>query len=948
MQANRITLLVGFIVSMLFPALSQAQQANQISLAGTWELRLDPQDTGLKAHWWNGKFNDQVRLPGSLTENDKGNKVTLETPWTGDIFDSTYFKSDAFKKYRTGDIKIPFWLKPNKYYAGVAWYRRTIDIPENWSKKRIILHLERCHWETSVFINGQFSGSQNSLVAPHDYEVGTYLKPGKNVITIRVDNRTKLHIGPNSHSIADHTQTNWNGLVGDLSLQMSEPTHISQVKIYPKLSSQSIDVIVALTQKRHQSFTGKLIVKVKPIKGSATALPVFSKEVSFSSEKTEITANYAIANALLWDEFNPNLYELEVQLQDQGGKTIHQRTDTFGMREVGTQGTHITINGKPVFLRGDVECATFPLTGYPPTTPAYWEKIMKTAQSYGLNHLRFHSWCPPEVAFEVADRLGMYLYVESPLWANQGSAVGTDGLIDDFIYRESERILDTYGNHPSFCLMSYGNEPGGPNQNDFLGRWIDYFKAKDTRRIYTSGAGWPALAENQFHILPEARIQRWGEGLKSIINSHAPKTSYDWREITAFSKVPYVSHEIGQWCVFPNFSEIPKYTGVVKPTNFEIFQESLKEHGMAHQADDFLKASGRLQTLCYKADIEAALRTPGFGGFQLLGLHDFPGQGTALVGALDVFWESKGYTTPEEYRTFCNPTVLLSRMDKMVYVNSDRFNAELEIAHFGAKELRNQTVVWKIVNQAGKTIRTGSLQKETITFANCQPIGNISFDLAGIKKAEQLQLIVSLKGTAIQNHWDFWVYPDQPVAESGKVLITHELNADVLTELENGASVLWLPYGKIRNGKGAEVAIGFSTVFWNTSWTNNQPPHTLGILCDPKHPLFAQFPTQYHSNYQWWDLVSKSQTIRLDGLGQSIKPLVQPIDTWFENRKLSLAFEGRIGKGKLMVCSVDLESDLGNRPAARQFRHSLLSYLNSAKFNPTQVLQTSDLQALVN
>ena len=110
--------------------------------------------------------------------------------------------------------------------------------------------------------------------------------------------------------------------------------------------------------------------------------------------------------------------------------------------------------------------------------------------------------------------------------------------------------------------------------------------------------------------------------------------------------MPAVVHEMGQWCVYPNFDEVRKYTGPLKPKNFDIFHDSLAEHGMLDQWRDFLRASGKLQALCYKEEIEAALRTPGIGGFELLDLHDFPGQGTALVGVLDPFWESKGYITP--------------------------------------------------------------------------------------------------------------------------------------------------------------------------------------------------------------------------------------------------------------------------------------------------------------
>ncbi len=313
-----------------------------------------------------------------------------------------------------------------------------------------------------------------------------------------------------------------------------------------------------------------------------------------------------------------------------------------------------------------LECAAFPKTGYPPTDIAAWLRIFKICRSYGLNHVRFHSWCPPEAAFEAADQTGFYLQVECSSWANQGATIGDGTPLDKYIYDESVHIVKTYRNHPSFCMMVYGNEPAGDKHLQYLTDFVNYWKKKDARRLYSTAAGWPVVADNDYNSSPDPRIQAWGAGLQSIINSQPPKSDYNWTAQIAKWKHPTVSHEIGQWCAYPDFKEISKYTGVLKAKNFEIFKDKLQTNGMASLADSFLLASGKLQALCYKADIEAALRTPGFGGFQLLGLYDFPGQGTALVGVLNAFWENKGYITGNGYSQFCNAVVPLAKLPKMV------------------------------------------------------------------------------------------------------------------------------------------------------------------------------------------------------------------------------------------------------------------------------------------
>lgn len=848
-----LNLLIKVII--LLPVLTSCRSHNDeirqtLSLAGEWKFRIDSLDEGIESKWYTDLSVESVNLPGSMAENNKGDAVTLKTDWTGDIVDRSYFTDKKYEKFRQpGNLKIPYWLKPVKYYKGPAWYQKEVEIPKEWKGKHIVLFLERCHWESTVYVNENKMGSQNSLATPHEYDISDIIIPGKNLISIRIDNRVVIPVGVNSHSISDHTQSNWNGITGDISLRATSPLFISDVKIYPDIHNRNAKVIVTLTRKSGTSFKGNIVLQAASFNSNISqVLRKKTVKVEPHSDKEEIVINYPMGKKMqLWSEFTPALYSLSVDLRDNKGEVIDNKNIDFGMREFKANGTHFEVNGNQIFLRGTLECCIFPLTGYPPTSVNSWEKVLQTCKDYGLNHIRFHSWCPPEAAFVAADRLGVYFQIECSAWANP---IGDGGVIDEFIYQEGDKILNAYGNHPSFCMMAYGNEPGGGNQKEYLGKLLTYWKTKDLRRVYTSAGGWPIIPENDYNLSPDPRIQRWGEGLKSIINAEPPQTMFDFRDFVSKFSIPTVSHEIGQWCVYPDFKEIAKYSGVLKATNFEIFKETLTENNMGDQAEDFLMASGKLQVLCYKTDIEAALRTPGFAGFQLLQLHDFPGQGTALVGILNPFFESKGYITPEKFRMFCNETVPLARMQKMIYSNNESFKAEIEIAHFGVKPLIKSEILCCVSNLQGDTIYKEIFTKEEIAIGNCIPVGSISADLTNISKAQKLILEVSVKHTSFKNSWDFWVYPVQQEIINGDVLITDKLDRNAEATLEKGGSVLLLAYGKVGMEKGAEVSIGFSSIFWNTAWTRNQPPHTLGILCDPKHPVFSEFPTEYHSNWQ--------------------------------------------------------------------------------------------------
>lgn len=926
----------------------KTKKENTIDLSGEWKFQIDRQDKGIVEEWYKNNMAETVFLPGSMAENGKGDDITVNTEWTGQIVDQSWYKGEKYARYREeGNVKIPFWLQPLKHYLGAAWYQKEITIPKNWYNKYIELILERPHWETQIWVDDKKIGMENSLATSHIFNTTKYLKPGKHSLSIRVDNRVKeIDPGMNSHSISDHTQSNWNGIVGEISLRATSLLMIEDVQLYPDVVKKEVFAKIKL-----ENYTGKpqdCKLTLKPIlvsTGSNENIEGVVTEFNITEEKyLEIVCPMG-ESPLLWDEFSPNLYKMKLILKSSSGD-IDQKQITFGMREFNVKGNRFNINGRPLFLRGTLECSIFPKTGYPATNVEEWKRIFKACKAHGLNHMRTHSWCPPEAAFEAADEIGVYLQVECSSWANSGSSVGDGKPIDKWIYKEAEQILDAYGNHPSFCLMAYGNEPAGTNQMEYLSSFIEYFKKIDPRHMYTGGAGWPYIEAADFYNNAAPRIQGWGQELNSIINKEAPQTVFDFNDIIMKTPMPYVSHEIGQWCVYPNFKEIEKYTGVLKAKNFEIFQETLKENNLLHLADSFLLASGKLQALCYKADIEAALRTADMAGFQLLDLHDFPGQGTALVGCLDAFWEEKGYISPEQYRSFCNETVPLARMEKRIFSNLDEFIAEIEVAHFGSSLLLAPEIKWKISTGEGHIIGQGNLPVEKLRIDNCQKAGTIKMPLIELKYPQKLHLEVFVNN--FSNGWDFWVYPQNPTDDYlDEVYIANSVDESVYQTLNDGGKVLLsLKKGSLNKNSGGEIKIGFSSIFWNTAWTRNQAPHSLGILCDPKHEALAEFPTEYHSNWQWWDAMNHGQAIILTRFKSQINPIVRIIDDWFENRDLGLIFEGKVGKGKIIVCAADLLSDLEERLEAQQLLYSLKKYICSDNFNPESAISFEELELL--
>lgn len=941
---------IGFAILLLLFSGNQLL-AQSISLAGNWQFKTDSKDSGVVAKWFNQPLPERVHLPGSMAENGKGNEVSLKTKWTGSIYDSSFFFNPRLKKYREpGNLKIPFWLTPAKHYVGVAWYQKQIQLPKDWKNKRWVLSFERAHIETRVWIDDQEIGMRNSLVAAHEYDLTEYLKKGTHTISVRIDNRIEgrpgaINVGPDSHSVTDHTSGNWNGLTGKLELIPSNTTWVDNLQVYPDIHQQLVLLKLQLKTLFTGTQKGNIRFQIKPLFASKASIPVKQVEFQMASVNDSLEVVLPIGKSMqLWDEFHPNLYQLTTIITDAKGLK-DTSIQNFGMREIKVVGKQILVNGRPVSLRGTVNNSEFPITGYPATDLAAWEKIFKVAKTHGLNHFRFHSFCPPEAAFQAADKVGIYLQPEGPSWPNHGTSLGDGRPIDAFLWTETERMVRNYGNYASFCMLSAGNEPAGRNQAKWLADFILKWKARDNRRIYTGASvamSWPLVPENDYMIKSGSRGLSWGKGPESL-------TDYS-EAIKAFS-MPYVTHEMGQWCAYPDFTEIKQFTGVYKARNYELFQEDLKDRGMADMAEKFLASSGKLQLLCYKAEIEKSLRTPGLGGFQLLGLQDFPGQGTALVGTMNVFWKDKPYSSAKAFARFCNSTVPLMKTAKFVYSNAEHLKAAIEVYHFGEKDL-DANIQITLKDPTGKIVSSIKSIKKKLLIAAQNPIVELDIDLAAIQQPTKLTLEVSIANTVFANDWEFWVYPVAiPAKDFSSIYDCTVLDDAALKVLESGGKVFLNLAGRVTKGK--EIVQNFTPVFWNTSWFKMRPPHTLGFVVDPKHPAFNNFPIEYHSNFQWWSLVNKAQVMHLEDFPSSLRPLVQPIDTWFINRRLASVFEVKIGKGKLLVSSLNLanESNLDKLKStdalvAKQLYSSLHQYMLSDKFQPQLAIDPQRIKDL--
>ena len=891
---NRINRYLGSFCCVLgFCACSHAPA--ELSLEGEWAFALDSLDVGVTEGWQAKPFGEVIQLPG--TTDDAGYGVANTLP-------------PSIEKPQV------LHLTRKHSYVGPAWYSKEVEIPAAWDGKQVELELERVIWGTSVWVDGQEVGpAQESLVAPHRYDLTAYLSPGKHRITVRVDNRERYAIstGGMAHAYTDHTQIRWNGVIGEVKLIAKDAVSIEQVQAYPDNERGEVKFLVHIDNAGEAS---EATIQVEEAQQTVSLQP--------GMNEVELVHNMQ-GKYLVWNEFTPNLYHSEVTVKTKDSQDAYPVTYAF--REWSHEGGTLLLNDKPVFLRGTLECCIFPLTGYPPMEHAGWRKVFETAREWGLNHLRFHSWCPPEAAFEVADSMGLYLQVELPLWEAYTEQNAS------FLQEEAEHILQEYGNHPSFCFFSMGNELWG----DFKGlqQLVADLKQEDDRRLYTMTSfsfseygEWPE--PNSDFFITQRTKKGWVRG-QGVFDAEPPRFDKDYVASVEGMSVPLITHEMGQYAVYPDLKEIEKYTGVLEPLNFKGVKADLEKKGLLDKADDYLMASGKLAELLYKEEIERALKTNGIAGFQLLDLHDFPGQGSALVGLLNAFWESKGITEAETFRQFCAPVVPLAYFEKAVYTSGETLKVGTKIANYSDERLSEVPVRCSLTTSDGQVLSEWNYPAQGMRIG-MNELEAHTFTIPNVDEARQLRLIIELPGTPYRNAWNIWVYPKSVSIDKGDIILTADF-AEAERALKAGKKVLLNPpYEQLKGLEGK-----FVPVFWSPVHFPKQAG-TMGLLLDEQHPAFAHFPTEFHTDWQWWNLVKHSCTLCVDSLYQQVSPLVECVDNFANNRRLSNLFETKVGEGKLLFCTMDLLRQADRHPEVRQLLYSLVEYMKSDEFQPSATL----------
>lgn len=898
-------------------------------LSGPWQFAMGPAEDAVF-------HRETVLLPGTMDENRKGLDNT-------DKFTSRHLNRDYT-------------------YTGPAVYRREIAVPAEWAGRPVRLYLERTK-KTRVWVDGQSAGEQQrSYTTPHRYDLTALCRPGHtHTLTVEVDNSSDgmpyamystLWEGEAwCHQLTEHGQTNWNGVVGALRLESPPALSVSALRLRPDVSRHAVRAEVTLTRlDGAEELRGEVILQAESWNTDQPVRKTAPQRAGFRFATGETTAVLHLLHdmgerPLLWDEFHPNLYRMEAQVYA-GGALRDAHSEDFGMRSFTTGenqgGRQFFINGRPTQLRGEINCAIFPKTGYAPMGLEDWLRVFRIYKDYGLNHARFHTWIPPKAAFQAADRLGLYLYVELPHWGRRMFGDIAQGDDADVRYYEGDtrRIFAEYCNSPSFVMFALGNEEriGFYYYEEFL----KFCKGLEPDLLYSDIAGHSTYP-------PSADFaSKWLE--QDYLPLTEPRTDWDYSEAVQAAPVPITGHEVGQLQVYPDYDrELPAYDGcLLRPRNLEHFRSILAQAGLADRAADFHRATGKLAAMLYRRFAESYLRTPGSGGFLLLGLQDFPGQGTALVGLLDCFLERKEAIAPEDFRRSCCELAVLARLPRFVWEGGDALTAEILVSNYSPAPAE-LALSWTLEDDRGTVLARGSLPAHTVPQGGVTRLGTIETELPRLSAPCQTRLILSLEGAYDAplspgvNDYPLWLYPAGPApAVPEGVVLCRAYDRQAERALAEGKTVLVISEGTAAALPRSWV-VSFRPDFWSPMFhTADSNGYSLGIFVDENHPLFTDFPTDCFGDWQWFGPLQNARGLLLNEFPADLRPIVQPIASIDLPDRLALLLEARVGPGRLFVSTVDL---LGkDDPASRALLAAIYRYVGSEAFQPEAALEPEALR----
>jgi hypothetical protein len=833
-------------------------------------------------------------------------------------------------------------------FPGPAWYRRTAAVPESWKGKIIWLKFGGVHRYADVWVNGESVGSHIGYLTPFKFDISRYCHTGANSIVVRVDGRQRRDVDPliGCFDVIDAVNITWGGMYRDVELEATGQNWIEDVFVVPHLDSNVAEVRVEVGS----IFSAREALLVKAEVYDQRGRRAGRRESALAADSSSVSIPVSIGEPMLWSPKTPYLYTAKVRLTE-GPREIDRLSTRFGMREIKVSGGRILLNGKPVFLRGYGDDCIFPNTIAPPAEQQEYYRRFKIARAYGFNYVRHHSWWPLQEYFDVADELGIMLQPEFPI-AYQGFYDAASPERRKLYLEQWTGIIKASRNHPSIVTWCMGNELN-PQELDLAPEFYRIAKETDPTRlvILTDGIGMPGPEDRSGGLLDFVTAQ-FNDGGSIGFNDR----KYDLGDLEP--RKPIVAHEMANFATLPDPAQADLFKGGIRPFWLYTYRDAAAKKGISALLPKWVDNSNKLQAVCLKTNFEAARRARWLSGYDQWLLQDY---WTGSNGALDMFYRPKGLTAAE-FRKFNSPTVLLMDCPRRNFWSGETAKISLLASRFEDEPSEDAQIRWEL-RDGRKVLVSGSKRNLQVRSDGLQRLADVSVGMPKLTTARKLTLAAQLtdRNGKTTNDWNLWVFPAdrlgpgesrvavgspvqlatlypwaEKVPKEGQLprcdlLISSNLVPGSVDYLQNGGRVLLLA--------SDEAFPVLSTAYKPYWWLVGGPSDSTGTQILRDHPAMKDVPNDGWCDLEFYNLINRSDSVVLDGLPVKADPIIRCLDTHVGLANRAFLVEFRVGRGRLLVSSLNFGAALAEGdPAGAFLLDRLIRYALGPEFQPAAVL----------
>lgn len=359
----------------------------------------------------------------------------------------------------------------------VGYYRRQFDVPEDWIGRDVFVRFGAANSGMYLWINGKRVGYSEDSKLPAEFDITSYVKPGRNLVAVEV------HQWTSGSYLEDQDFWSISGLERSVELFAQPQTHIRDVFLQAGFDSKTGDGVLRLDVELEGGAAAVSSIRVKVLDGTAIL-----DEVQFQASSAR-SRTLRLADVRPWSAETPSRYGVLIELRNQVGETVEAVHQRVGFRSVEVAGGKLLVNGKAITLRGVNRHEHHPVTGRV-LDLATMTKDIHWMKSLNINAVRGSHYPDDPRWYELTDRYGIYVVdeanIESHYYMGLGKEKGPQYWLgnkpyfyDSHLARVS-RMVERDKNHPSIILWSLGNEAGLGKAFEDAAAWV---RKRDASRV---------------------------------------------------------------------------------------------------------------------------------------------------------------------------------------------------------------------------------------------------------------------------------------------------------------------------------------------------------------------------------------------------------------------------------------------------------------------------------